>query len=533
MNGEAEQNETTLSITSGPAWDTSGSPAFAPLDGDASVDVVVVGAGIAGLMIAAALRDDHRSIAVVEARQVARGVSGSSTAKVTALHGRTYADLAARRGQECARQYAVANQLGVEDFERLIERYDIDCSWARMPSFTYTLDAAMVDEIEHEGLAAATAGLPVTTGTSVDLPYEVAAAVRCEHQGMVDPIRFCTGLASVLERSGARICEHSRVRAIEPDPAGGGFTVHADGGRIRADAVVLATQLPIVDPGLFFARTTPVRSYAMTATLRHPVPQGLYLSIDSPSRSVRPVAAGSSTGVFGGESHRVGEGGDTRRFLRSLEEWVRAEFDVVSVGNRWSAQDYTTPDDVPFIGRMPAAPAGMYVASGFKKWGFSTAAVAGRIIADLIGGRDNPWSTTFDSLRVPHDLRSIGETAQGNAKVAYHFIGDRIRTAHADPISALAPGEGAIVSQHGVKVAAYRDDGGEVHVRSARCTHLGCLVAWNTAERSWDCPCHGSRFDPDGTVVNGPAVRRLDAIVHDGPTPARPNDPSGRKGNEP
>lgn len=496
-----------------PYWTAPDAPTYAPLERELEVDVAVVGAGIAGLMIAAALRDDGASVAVLEARHVGRGVTGSSTAKVSALHGRTYADLAARWGAEVARQYALANLLGVEDYERLVRRYDLDCDWNRLPAFTYTTDPDRAGDIERECIAAAAAGLPVTLTSATDLPYEVAAAVRCEHQGMVEPLRFATGLASGLASDGVQIHERSRVRAIERRGPGSGRTVHTDGGRVHADAVVVATLLPIVDPGLYFARTSPVRSYALAATLRAPVPEGLYLSIDQPSRSVRPVSAGSTTGIFGGESHRVGEGGDTRRFLRSLETWVREEFDVVAIEQRWSAQDFTTADGVPYIGRMPATGDGLYVATGFKKWGFSTAAVAGRIIADLVAGRDNPWAETFDARRIPHDLKALGETTKGNAKVATHFVGDRIRHGRPGQADVLDPGEAAIVAvDGGRKAAAYRDDDGELHVRSATCTHLGCLVAWNAAERSWDCPCHGSRFDVDGAVITGPAVRGLARI---------------------
>ena len=517
-----DDDDQRLPTTSDPHWYTDDPPTFAALDEDQRVDVAVVGAGIAGLMIAAALVDDGRSVAIVESRQVGRGVTGSSTAKVTALHGRTYADLAARRGSEVARQYALANQLGVEDFDRLIARYDIDCAWTRLPAYTYTTDPARVGDVEREHRAASSAGLPVTLTRDLDLPFVIHAAVRCENQAMVDPVRFCIGLARGLAASGVSIYEHTRAVAIEPTSTPGrGLVVHGEGGKVRAEAVVLATQLPVVDPGLFFARTTPVRSYALAATLRHPVPDGLFLGIDTPTRSLRPVASGSTTGVFGGASHRVGEGGDTRLVLQSVERWVRGSFDVESVGSRWSAQDYTTPDDVPFIGRMPASPDGVYVATGFKKWGFTTAAVAGRIIADLIGGRDAPWSSTFDARRIPHDLHALGETARGNASVATHFVGDRIRTARAEGIEELAVGEGAIVRVGDTKVAAYRDERGETHVRSARCTHLGCLVAWNPAERSWDCPCHGSRFAVDGSVITGPATRALDDVdVSDAPGPA-------------
>jgi glycine/D-amino acid oxidase-like deaminating enzyme/nitrite reductase/ring-hydroxylating ferredoxin subunit len=479
----------------------------------ATADVVVVGAGIAGLLIAEALVDDGADVVLVDAGRVAAGVSGHSTAKVTALHGRTYAELSRHRGREVARMYGIANQLGVEDFERLIGRHAIDCDWARLPSYTYTAEVAQRGAIVAEQEAAAAAGLPVALDDAPELPFTVGAAVRCEHQGMLDPQRFGIGLARALTDRGARLYEQTRVLGIESER--GEHRIRTPDGAITAPAVVLATQLPIVDPGLFFAKCSPVRSYALAATLRRPGPQGLYLSIDTPSRSIRPVAAGSETVVFGGGSHRVGEPRDTVRYYEDLEAWVREHFDVVSIDARWSAQDYTPLDEVPFIGRMPRSAPGTYVATGFKKWGFTSAAVAGRIIADLVSGRENPWMDAFDATRIPHDPRALGEAVHGNAKVAQHFIGDRISTRRPPSVDDLQPGEGAIVDVHGTKAAAYRAPSGALQVRSARCTHLGCLVSWNDAERSWDCPCHGSRFDVDGTVITGPAIAPLEPVGDD------------------
>jgi len=475
-------------------------------EGRLTADSLVIGAGIAGLMIAAGLAATGRSVLVVDAGAAGSGVTGSSTAKVTALHGQSYRLLSRRRGAAVARGYAEANQAGVEEFDRLIGTYGLDCGWTRTPAYTYTVEAARRSSIEEEVRAAARAGLPVVGSPQTPLPFAVESAVRCDAQGMLDPVRFVQGVVRALRDAGVTILEHTRIRCVEP---GAPHLARSDHAMFEAPELVLATQLPIHDPALYFARCSPVRSYALAATLEEPVPEGMFLSIDEPGRSVRPVEAGSHTGIFGGGSHRVGEGGDTRGFHEALEAWTRQHFDVRSIDARWSAQDYVPTDDVPFIGAMPSSPDGLFVATGFKKWGFTAAAVAGILLPTLAEGREHPWTQVFDPGRSALDLQGAGELLQGNAKVAVHFVGDRMRSLRPPGLESLAPGDGAIVEVNGEKLAGHRDDDGELHVVPARCTHLGCLVAWNAAERSWDCPCHGSRFDVDGTVVTGPAVRGL------------------------
>ncbi len=477
-------------------------------------DAVVIGGGIAGLMIASQLAATGRSVCVIEAREVAGGVSGSSTAKVSALHGATYHRVEQRRGAEVAASYAAANQAGIETYERLIKEHGIDCGWERLDAVTYSADTGRTGLIEREVEAAGAAGLPVVSTTELPTPFPVAAAVRCADQAMFDPVRFSRGLADALRRDGVEIHEGVRVRHITAGPP---HVAHTDHSSYRAPVLVVATLLPVYDPGLFFARCSPVRSYSLAATLAEPVPALMTLSVDEPARSMRPLDLGSTTGVFGGGSHRVGEGGDTRRFHSELEAWVREHFDVRSVDARWSAQDYESPDGVPFIGRMPHAPQGVYVATAFKKWGFTSAAVAGRIVADLVDERDDPWSSTFDATRVGIDLEGAGELVQSNTKVAVHFVGDRLATMRPKGLESLERGEGAIVEVDGEKLAGHRDDTGALHLVSARCTHLGCLVAWNSAERSWDCPCHGSRFDVDGAVLTGPATLELPRRSNDSP----------------
>jgi nitrite reductase/ring-hydroxylating ferredoxin subunit len=267
----------------------------------------------------------------------------------------------------------------------------------------------------------------------------------------------------------------------------------------------VATHLPIKEMGAYFARTEPHRSYALTVTVASERPQDMYISTDQPTRSLR--VAGDQL-IVGGEGHKVGEPHDTREHYRNLESWARQHFDVTSVEHRWSAQDWSAADGLPFIGRMAGHDQGVYVATAFRKWGMTHGTIAGMLIRDLVAGRDNPWLDVYDATRIA-PKESLKGVVSENLSAIKHFLGDRLRTDDRAAADALAPGEGTVVRVDGRDIAAYRDEQGNLQGVSAVCSHLGCLVNFNQAERSWDCPCHGSRFAVDGTVIEGPAVDDL------------------------
>jgi glycine/D-amino acid oxidase-like deaminating enzyme/nitrite reductase/ring-hydroxylating ferredoxin subunit len=473
--------------------------------GGLKVDVAVLGAGITGLTTALLLQQAGASVAVVEAGRVACGVTGYTTAKVTSLHGLTYAKLTSTFGAEGARIYGEANQAGLELIARLVQQLGIDCDFERLPAFTYTEDPQRVSAIEEEVEAAQQAGLPASFSTDIGLPFPVQGAVRFEGQAQFHPRRFCLGLAEAIDRDGGQIFERTRVVNLRP---GTPCTVDTEHGRLRADHVVLATHLPFFDPAGLFAKTSPSRSYAAAVTLAEPAPPGMYLSADPATRSVRPLVGGSRQAVLAGEEHKTGHGRDTRTHYQALEEWARERFRLESVDYRWSAQDYLPADSVPYIGRLVPGYGRLHVATGFKKWGMTHSAVAAMLLRDQITGRPNPWSGLFRATRL-HPLASVKELAVHNLDVGLRFAGDRLLTLRPAPAGELAPGEAGIRELDGEKVAAYRDPDGRLHAVSGRCTHLGCLVAWNAAERSWDCPCHGSRYTYDGQVIQGPAVDDL------------------------
>ena len=328
-------------------------------------------------------------------------------------------------------------------------------------------------------------------------------ALRLENQAQFHPGRYLQGLAAAVAGDGSNVFESSRALAVKKG------VVTVPGGEIRARDVFVATHMPFLDRGLLFAKAYPARSYAVAArTDAAAVPREMYINVEQPSRSIRstPGPDGSRWLIVGGEGHKVGDEPDTRARYAALESFLRERFGG-EAEYRWSAHDFVPVDGLPFIGRLRGGP---YVATGFAKWGLTKGTLAAEIVTDGILGRKSRWADLYDARR-----RTLGRPAMrmlaDNGRVAAHFVGDRLRRSGDAGVDRLAPGEGRIVRLRGRLTAAYRDDAGRLHTLSPRCTHLGCIVAWNGADRMWECPCHGSCFAGDGTLLEGPATTDPDA----------------------
>ncbi len=474
----------------------------------------MIGGGIVGAATAYELHRAGIGVVLLEARRLGDGTSGNSTAKVSSLHGLTYRDL----DLETARVYADANELGLARVAELTSELGIDCALRRKPAYTYAEDSADVAKVEEEVGAALAAGLPASFTTDSDLPWEIAGAVRFEDQVEFQPVDYILGLAAALDSERPRVYERTRATAVS-----GGVVSTDTGFSVRAERVVVATQLPFLDRGLFFARTHIERSYALSLRIRGAVPEGMYLSTESPAHTLRAIPwEGEELLLVGGESHDMTRTRSLDGFAK-LEAWARERFEVESFEHRWGAHDLMTEDGLPYVGPLTPGNDRVLTATGMHKWGYALGTASAAILAEAVQGRRHPWGEAFHSWRRP-PLKTLPKALLHNAEDGIAFFGDRLRRRHA--VDDLAPGEGRVIGSGVGQKAVHRDGAGVLHAVSARCTHLGCIVRWNEGEASWDCPCHGSRFEPDGTVLAGPATRPLEARE---PPKEEPMPPRGVK----
>ncbi len=465
-----------------------------------NVDVAIVGGGIVGLTTAALLKEAGKTVAVLEARQLLHGVTGYTTAKITSQHGLIYGRLVEQFGEEKARLYGEANQAGIETITRLIEERGISCGFQRTEAYTYTSTDEEVEDIRKEAEIASRLGLPATLTESTSLPFPIKAALRFEQQAQFHPRQYLQALALGIPGEGSHVFEHTRVFKVD---GGKPCTVHTKKGNLHARSVILASHYPLSDKALFALRLIPNQSYVIAVRLASPAPRGTYIdAATSHSLRMHPVTDGELL-LVGGEGHRVGEGGDTVDQYRKLEAWARERFDVKAVEYRWSTFDHRSIDGVPYIGLANPFSQNLYVATGFGGWGMTNGTAAALLLKQQILGNESPWSTLF----TPGRVGGMAEMGRHMLDVGRHFLGDRLSPAPSP--ESIGRGEGGIVTGPLGRVALYRDEKGEAHALSPVCPHMGCHVKWNPAEKTWDCPCHGSRFDTSGEIISGPALQPL------------------------
>lgn len=489
-------------------WEaTCAPPAFPELSGELEVDVAIVGGGIVGVSAARMLKDAGMTVAVVEARRVGQGVSGKATAKVTSQHGIIYQTLAKTFGEDGARLYAEAQETGLKRIVELCRVHGLDADIETLPAYVYTMEQARVEEIEAEVEIARRLGLPASLTRDTGLPFEVTAAMRWDDQAQFHPIKYIAGLAETIPGGGSHVFENSRVTDWDPQ------RVVTGRGAVRARHVVMATNLPLGQVGLYYSTNHPMAEPVIAAPIGR-IPKGFHKNVEQPGRSIRTHEHGSRTyAVCAGPHFKPGHREDEQKHLAELEQWLRENFEAGPVEYRWINEDYSPVDGAPFIGWSSSTTDGYLVATGFAAWGFTNGMAAGMIITDLVAGRENPWLDVFDATRVK-PLAGAKEFVKENLHVAKELIGGYV-SSKPKSYDDLAPGDAAILKIDGHDVGAFRDAEGRVHAVSAVCTHMGCLLGWNANDRTWDCPCHGSRFALGGEVISGPAVTPLERKSED------------------
>lgn len=485
----ADQNESgyTLPGRAESYWiATTPESNYPALPGDIRVDVAILGGGIVGITSALLLKQAGVSVAVVEADRIIKGVTGYTTAKITSQHDLIYNRLISELGREKAKQYADSNQAAIEKIEYIVRSWDISCDFSHKPAYVYAGSQDSAQSILDEVRAAWSLGLPASFEESPPLPFETYGSVRFDNQAQFHPRKYLCAVAREIEGDGCYIFEKTRALGIE---GGNPVVVKTDKGTVRADNVIQATHYPIVDkPGELSRRLSQSMSYALGVRIEEPFPDGMFVNAERPGRSLRsqPAEEGELVLVVG-DGHPTGNGKLTSEHYKHLEEWARSIYKVRSIDYRWSTEDVMPDDGVPLIGRITPDSEHSYIATGFKKWGMTTGTAAAMILTDTILGSDNPWTEVYDPSRSKsEESLSVQEET-----------------------SKLAPGQGSIIEKGKEKVAAYRDLQGVLYTLDPSCRHMGCHVTWNEAEKTWDCPCHGSRYNARGEVILSPTVYGL------------------------
>ncbi|HAT4283654.1 TPA: FAD-dependent oxidoreductase [Clostridium perfringens] len=460
------------------------------LNKDIKTDVLVIGAGIAGILTAYMLKQKGREVVVIDAAEIASGNTKNTTAKITSQHDLIYSKLITEFGEEKARQYAKANELAIKKYKEIIEDRRIECDFEEKPAYVYSLNE--VEVLKEEAEAAKKLGIDAEFVQEANLPFKIKGALKFNNQAQFNPLKFLKDISNELV-----IYENTRALEIKEN------LVVTSGGNITAKNIVVATHYPIMNaPGYYFMKMHQERSYVLALENKSEI-DGMYIDLNKEGYSFRTY---NNLLLLGGISHRTGEneeGGsydELRKVAKKLYPKAKEKY-------HWSAQDCMTIDGIPYIGRYSSETPNIYVATGFNKWGMTSSMVSAMIISDMILEKENNFSEIFSPRRFDLSL-SINNIANDLIETAKNFIAQKVYIPSSE-IEHIKNGHGGIIEYNGEKVGVYKNKEGKEFFVSTKCTHLGCQLSWNADELTWDCPCHGSRFDYKGRLIGSPATKDL------------------------
>jgi glycine/D-amino acid oxidase-like deaminating enzyme/nitrite reductase/ring-hydroxylating ferredoxin subunit len=498
------------------AWMDVAAPNYAPLGEDVVADVCVVGAGIAGMTTAYLLAREGSSVVVLDDGPVGAGMTQRTTAHLSNAIDDRYIRIERLHGRDGARIAAESHTAAIDRIEAIAREENIECGFERLDGYLVAARGTPPELLDRELAAAQRAGLAdvVTVARAPAGAFGTSRCLKFPRQGQVHPAKYLAGLARAIEQRGGRIFCGTHAAAVQ---GGGGAQVAATSGRtVTAGAIVVATNTPINDRVTIHTKQAPYSTYVVAARVaRGTIAKALYWDTEDPYHYVRLHDDGTNELlIVGGEDHKSGQAHDgSERFAR-LEQWVTERFPTSGpVVLRWSGQVMEPFDGVAFIGRNPGDAPNVYIATGDSGMGMTHGTIAGILLTDLIVGRSSPWAALYDPARKM--LRAPIEYAKENLNVAAQYVEDYLGSGDVDSADQLPPGQGAVLRRGLSKIAAYRDYDGVLHEHSAVCPHLGCIVTFDDIEKTWDCPCHGSRFDRYGRVIVGPANRDLAPVAPD------------------
>ena len=483
-----------------PLWlDTVSIPHFSTLTHDLQVDICIVGAGITGITLAYLLKDTDLKVALIDSDRVLHGTTAYTTAKVTMQHDLVYDELIQYYGEYSAQCYANAQKQAIEFISQNVKQLNIDCDFEEKFAAIYTKNKKYVPLFEREFEAYQKLGLDGRLVDKLDLPFPIEKALVLDHQAQFHPLKYLVALLNEIKKHpNIEVYEHLPATDIKKQTDD--YVVETESTvKIQAKKVVQTSHFPFFDDlALLFAKIEPSYSYLIACEAAKCHPEGMYISYEKPTRSVRTY---KDLLIIGGEDHRTGVDVDHKQSYQALEQFAHTHFHVENVPYEWSTEDYETIDKIPFIGRLHEDD-NIYVATGFRKWGMTNSTVAALLLRDLLLGKENPYEFLFQPGR--KNLKAqLKNLILYNAEVAYELIKGKLKSPQS--LESLNRGEGMVISTDEGKYGVYKNEEDELFVVDITCPHLGCELNFNSAECTWDCPCHGSRFSYKGEIITGPA----------------------------
>lgn len=477
---------------------------------NAFYDVVIVGGGITGITTGLLLQKAGKSVFIAEAQSLGFGTTGGTTAHLNSFMETPYSTIIKDFGKDNAILVSKAARQALDLIKRHVQEYEIDCGHKEVPGYLYAADDKQIKDLDQffDGFQEVGSEVSVCSTIPVKIPFE--KAIEVPGQAQFHPTRYIYALAKEFEKKGGVIAEQCRVTGVDENEI---LEIQTSRGVVKAKNLIYATHIP---PGvnLLHFRCAPYRSYVIACKLKNEedYPAGLAYDMADPYHYFRTQEIdGEKYFIAGGEDHKTAHEENTEACFQKLEAYVRKFYEVESVAYKWSSQYFDPADGLPYIGHLPGHPSNMFVATGFGGIGMTNSHISALLLTDLIVSGKNEFAHLFNPNRIK-PVAGFSNFVKEAADVVSHFIGDRFSKEKIDSLVELAPGEGKIVKYEGHTLAIYKDDQGKVHALNSACTHIKCIVNWNTAEKSWDCPCHGSRFSYDGEMLTGPARKDLEII---------------------
>ncbi|MBH5316812.1 FAD-dependent oxidoreductase [Paenibacillus sp. GSMTC-2017] len=482
-------------------------PEYPSLKEDLQVDVVIVGGGITGITAAYLLVNEGLKVAIIEADKLLHGTTGHTSAKITAQHDLIYDEFIQNAGKNTARLYYEANIAALTFIQEMINKHHIDCDFTHQDAYVYATTEEYALKLDKEAAAYKELRIEGHLVNKLPIDLEIYKALVMKNQAQFHPLKYLAHLTQIITEKGGYIFENTTAVNIE---TGEQPVVLTNGGaRVTGNYVLSCSHFPFYEgAGLYSTRMHAERSYIIAAKTKKEYPGGIYISADEPKRSLRYATInGEQMILISGESHKTGQGGETLKHYEPLEVFGQQLFELENISYRWSAQDLITLDKIPYVGQITSGQKNVLIATGYRKWGMTNGTAAALLLRDIVCDKKNKYQELYTPSRF-HMNPSLKNFLVENANVVGHLIKGKFEMPQKS-IHDLSNDEGAVITINSHRKGAYRDIEGTLHIVDTTCTHIGCEVAWNNGERSWDCPCHGSRFSFTGEVLEGPAEKPL------------------------